>query len=93
MFNCDVFLSSSNAITEQGQLVNVDGRSNREAMLTYGHKKVIIIIGKNKITINLELAFERIRKIGEMQKRLAPFECKLLILLALPRGLEPLFSP
>jgi hypothetical protein len=44
MFSCDVFLSSSNAITEKGQIVNVDGRGNRVAAITFGPKKVIIIV-------------------------------------------------
>ena len=64
MFSCDVFLSSSNAITEKGQIVNVDGRGNRVAAITFGPKKVIIIVGKNKITSDLDAAVERIRKIA-----------------------------
>ena len=64
MFSCDVFLSSSNAITEKGQIVNVDGRGNRVAAITFGPKKVIIIVGKNKITKDLEAAVDRIRKVA-----------------------------
>jgi hypothetical protein len=64
MFSCDVFLSSSNAITEKGQIVNVDGRGNRVAAITFGPKKVIIIVGKNKITSDLDAAVERIRKVA-----------------------------
>lgn len=64
MFSCDVFLSSANAITEKGQIVNVDGRGNRVAAITFGPKKVIIIVGKNKITGDLDAAVERIRKIA-----------------------------
>ena len=64
MFSCDVFLSSSNAITLNGQLVNVDGRGNRVAMITYGPGKVIIIAGKNKITKNIDSAIDRIRSIA-----------------------------
>ena len=64
MFSCDVFLSSSNAITEKGQIANVDGRGNRVAAITFGPKKVIIIVGKNKITSDLDAAVERIRKIA-----------------------------
>ena len=45
----DVYLSSANAITTDGKIVNVDGRSNRVAALSFGPKKVIIIVGKNKI--------------------------------------------
>lgn len=64
MFSCDVFLSSSNAITEKGQIVNVDGRGNRVAAITFGPKKVIIIVGKNKITSDLDAAVDRIRKVA-----------------------------
>ena len=64
MFSCDVFLSSSNAITEKGQIVNVDGRGNRVAAITFGPKKVIVIVGKNKITSDLDAAVERIRKVA-----------------------------
>lgn len=64
MFSSDVFLSGTNAITEKGQLVNVDGIGNRTAMIVYGPKKVIIIIGKNKITSDLDSAINRIKKVA-----------------------------
>lgn len=64
MFSCDVFLSSSNAITQKGQIVNVDGRGNRVAMITFDPKKVIIVVGKNKITGDLDAAFDRIKKVA-----------------------------
>ncbi len=64
MFSCDVFLSSSNAITEEGQIANVDGRGNRVAMITFGPRKVVIIVGKNKITEKLDAAIDRIRKVA-----------------------------
>ena len=64
MFSCDVFLSSSNAITKKGQIVNVDGRGNRVAAITFGPKKVIIIVGRNKITGDLDAAVERVRKVA-----------------------------
>lgn len=64
MFSSDVFLSSSNAITIEGQLVNVDGRGNRVAMITFGPKKVIIIAGKNKITNDIDSAIKRIQTIA-----------------------------
>jgi L-lactate utilization protein LutB len=64
MFSCDIFLSSTNAITLKGQLVNVDGRGNRVAMITYGPKKVIIIAGHNKITSNLDAAMVRLRTVA-----------------------------
>lgn len=64
MFSCDIFLSSSNAITEEGQIANVDGRGNRVAMITFGPRKVVIIVGKNKITKSLDAAIDRIRKVA-----------------------------
>lgn len=64
IFSSDVFLSSANAITQQGQIVNVDGRGNRTAAIIFGPKKVIIIAGKNKIVSDLDAAFERIKKIA-----------------------------
>ena len=45
----DVFLTSSNAISEKGELINVDGFGNRGAALIYGPKSVIVVVGKNKI--------------------------------------------
>ena len=45
---CDTFLMSSNAISEDGQLVNIDGNGNRVAAMIYGPKNVIIIAGMNK---------------------------------------------
>ena len=59
----DVFLSSTNAITEDGKIVNVDGRSNRVAALSFGPKKVIIIAGKNKIVKDINKGLERIKKV------------------------------
>jgi L-lactate utilization protein LutB len=64
MFSADIFLSGTNAITELGQLVNVDGVGNRVAAITFGPKKVIIVVGKNKITKDLDSALDRIRKIA-----------------------------
>jgi hypothetical protein len=46
---CDVFITSSNAITEDGKLVNIDGMGNRVASMIFGPKKVIVIAGINKI--------------------------------------------
>jgi len=60
---CDVFLAGTNAITEDGRLVNVDAVGNRVAGMFWGHRISIIIVGKNKIVRNLEEAFNRIRNI------------------------------
>jgi len=64
MFDCDVFLTSANAVTMQGQLVSVDGRGNRVAMTVFGPRRVIVIVGRNKITGGLDAAIDRVRKIA-----------------------------
>ena len=57
----DVFLMSSNAITEDGCLVNMDGMGNRVSALIYGPKKVVVVAGMNKVTADLESAISRVR--------------------------------
>lgn len=59
---CDVFLMSANAISEDGQLVNIDGNGNRVAALCFGPKAVIVVAGMNKVAGNLEEAYARARK-------------------------------
>ena len=58
--SCDVFISSTNAITLDGQLVNTDGSGNRVAAMSFGPKKVIVVVGVNKIVSDLDAAMERI---------------------------------
>jgi L-lactate utilization protein LutB len=58
--SCDVFLSSSNAITMDGKLYNVDGRGNRVAAMIFGPGEVIIVAGVNKIVPDLDAAVERV---------------------------------
>lgn len=60
-FGCDYFLASSNAVTEDGILVNIDGNSNRVAAIAYGPKHVIMIVGMNKITKDVDAAIYRAR--------------------------------
>ena len=62
--NSDVFLTSSNAITIDGQLINKDGIGNRVAAMVFGPKKVIIVVGTNKITDNIEAGIQRIEKVA-----------------------------
>lgn len=57
---CDVFLSGTNAITLDGQLVNTDGTGNRVAAMSFGPQKVIVVVGVNKIVSDLDAAMERI---------------------------------
>ncbi len=61
-FSADVYVSSSNAITEDGVLYNVDGNSNRIAAIAYGPKSVIIIAGYNKIVKDLNEAELRVKR-------------------------------
>lgn len=63
-FTADVYLSSANAITENGLLYNVDGNSNRVAAIAYGPESVIIVAGYNKIVGSLDEAVNRVKKIA-----------------------------
>ena len=63
-FSADVFLMGTNAISEDGQLVNIDGNGNRVAALVFGPKSVIVIAGMNKLTKTLEEAVGRARSIA-----------------------------
>ena len=65
----DYFFCSSNAITADGELLNVDGNGNRLSCLMYGPRKVMLVVGKNKYTETLEEAFERIRVIAPMNAK------------------------
>ncbi|MCD8198583.1 MAG: lactate utilization protein [Phascolarctobacterium sp.] len=58
---CDTFLMSSNGISEDGQLVNIDGTGNRCAALIYGPRQVLVLAGINKITKTIEDALTRAR--------------------------------
>ena len=59
--NCGTFLMSSNAITEDGELYNIDGKGNRVAALIYGPKNVLIIAGMNKVVKDMDAAYSRVR--------------------------------
>lgn len=60
----DIFLTGSNAVTMDGKIVNVDSSGNRVVGMIFGPKKVIIVVGVNKIVENVEKAFERIRNVA-----------------------------
>jgi hypothetical protein len=68
----DVFLTSSNAITLEGQLVNIDGSGNRVNAMTFGPRKAIVVAGVNKIVPDLESAIRRIKEIA------VPMNCRRL---------------
>ena len=60
-FSADVYLTSANAISEDGVIVNIDGNGNRVAAITWGPKKVIFVIGLNKVAQSVEAALSRAR--------------------------------
>ncbi|NLY09957.1 MAG: lactate utilization protein [Tissierellia bacterium] len=58
---CDTFISSVNAISEDGQIVNIDGNGNRVAAMIYGPKQVVVVAGMNKIAKDLDVAISKVR--------------------------------
>jgi len=60
----DLFISSTNAVTVDGTLINVDGYGNRVAAMIFGPKKVIIVAGINKVVSNEKAAFKRLEQIA-----------------------------
>ena len=60
----DFYLCSSNAVTESGELYNVDGFCNRIAAIAFGPKKVIMVVGINKIVPNIDAAIRRVKTIA-----------------------------
>lgn len=69
MYSADVFLCSSNAVTERGELYNVDGNSNRISMIAFGPSKVVMVVGYNKIVRDIDEAARRVKQIS------APANC------------------
>ena len=63
-FFCDAYFTSTNAITEDGELYNVDGNGNRVAAMLYGPDKVIVIAGVNKIVKNINEAISRVENLA-----------------------------
>lgn len=70
--SCDCFLCSANAISQTGEIVNMDGIGNRTNAMTFGPRKVIIVAGINKVTQDLDSALRRIREVA------APMRAKSL---------------
>ncbi len=63
-YDADVFLSSANAITEDGIMVNIDGAANRVSAIAFGPKKVVFIVGMNKVCSDLDSAMKRARNVA-----------------------------
>lgn len=64
LITCDAFFTSSNAITIDGELINIDGACSRIAYLTYGPKEVYIVVGMNKVSLNREEGLSRASNIA-----------------------------
>lgn len=71
-FGVDAYFCSSNAVTEEGELYNVDGNANRISAIAFGPKTVIMIVGVNKIVKNIDEAVNRVKTIA------APKNCRRL---------------
>ena len=63
-YDADIFLSSANALTDDGILVNIDGNSNRVSCIAQGPKKVVFIVGINKVCSDLDAAMKRARNVA-----------------------------
>ena len=63
-YDADVFLASCNAITEDGILVNIDGNANRVSSIAFGPKKVVFIVGMNKVCKDVDGAMKRARNVA-----------------------------
>ncbi|MDD6707509.1 MAG: lactate utilization protein [Eubacterium pyruvativorans] len=63
-YDADVFLSSANAMTDDGILVNIDGNANRVSCIAHGPKKVVFIVSMNKVMSDLDSAMKRARNVA-----------------------------
>ena len=69
-FDCGTYLASANAISEDGQLVNIDGNGNRVAAMMFGPRNVIVVAGINKVVKTLDDAMSRAQTVA------APINCQ-----------------
>ena len=63
-YDADVYLTSANAMTSDGIMVNIDGNSNRVSAIAQGPRKVIVIVGMNKVCDDLDSAMKRARNVA-----------------------------
>jgi hypothetical protein len=63
-FSADVYLTGTNAVTEDGELYNVDGTGNRVAAMIYGPDRVIVIVGRNKLVKDADQAVHQVREMA-----------------------------
>jgi len=59
----DVYLTSANAVTKSGQIINIDGHGNRVAATLHGPGRVIFVVGRNKIAANYDAAVQRLKRV------------------------------
>ena len=62
----DIFITGTNAVTMNGELVNIDCTGSRTAAIMYGPRKVIVVVGANKLVKDINAAFQRLREIAPM---------------------------
>ena len=62
--SADVYISSVNGLSETGEIVNIDGTGNRVASMLYGHERLILVVGKNKLAKDYDGALYRARNIA-----------------------------
>ena len=63
-YNADVFISSVNAMSDDGILINIDGNANRVSAIAQGPKKVVFIVGMNKVCPDMDTAMKRARNVA-----------------------------
>jgi L-lactate utilization protein LutB len=62
--DCDLFFTSTNALTVQGQLVNIDATGNRVGAMAFGPRKVVVVAGVNKVAGDLDAALRRVKEVA-----------------------------
>lgn len=63
-YDADVFLASANAITEDGVMINIDGNANRVSAIAQGPRKIVLIVGMNKVCPDIDSAYKRARNVA-----------------------------
>lgn len=89
-FDTDLFFLSANAVSDNGEIVNIDGTGNRLAGSLFGHEKVYYVIGQNKIGGTLEQAIHRARNVASPKNALR-LHCKTPCAMAVVKELEQRF--
>lgn len=89
-YNADFYLASANAITDRGEIYEVDGRSNRISAISFGPEKVILVVGINKLVPSLRDAVERVKNIATPANAIRL--CQDTPCAKLGRCVSPLFS-